>query len=325
MRRPVLALAPLLLVSAACVQRVPPPKPVPMFEAPPPSYYEAGGEVPEATYDELVHETDHLEIRKYRIPARVPEELKKHTHALDDIEILVFSPRPRGGTPRPIVILSPILANSDLLVAEFARGFVRTGYHAAIVKRKDFDISPHTVIGDAEKEFRILVMREKQAMDWLAARDDVDGSRMATFGVSAGSIISACVAGADDRPKAHVLILAGGPLCDVMMDTEEDRFQKYADEMPGPRLPKEVIREKLRQVLRTDPLYLAKRIRTEDVFMILASHDKSVPIRNGMLLWEALGRPHMELIPFGHYNAFLTYVWMQAKVNAFLHEKLGPP
>jgi len=325
MPRPALVLAAGFLALAACVHPPPPPKPVPMYEPPPLSYYEAGGGVPETTYEEVYHETDHLLIRKFRIKAHVPDELKKHTHALDDIEILMFSPKPRGGTPRPVVVLSPILGNSDLLVAEFSRGFVRIGYHAAIVKRKDFDVGPDTVIEDAEREFRVLVMRQKQAMDWLAARDEVDGSRMATFGVSAGSIISACVAGADTRPKANVLLLAGGPLCDVMMDTEEDRFQKYAEEMPGPRLPKEEIREKLRQVLRTDPLYLARRVRTENVFMILASKDKSVPIENGMLLWEALGRPRMEMIPFGHYNAFFMYVWMQTKVNDFLRERLGPP
>lgn len=315
----------LALVPACAGTRLEAPTARPSHGAPPISYYEAGGEVPEATSKELLHQDHHIDIRRFRIPARVPESLRDHTHATDEIEIVLFRPRPLGGTPRATVLVSPVLANSFLLVGDFARAVVRTGYNAAIVMRKDFEIEDDTVIEDAETEFRLLVMRSKQAMDWLAARDDVDGTRFATFGVSAGAIVSSCLAGTDERIRANVLILAGGPLSDVLIDTDEDRFEGYAQDMPGPKMTKEEIRKELRRVLRTDPINLASRVRTENVFMILAKYDTSVPTRNGLMLWNALGRPRMVMLPLGHYNAFLTFFWMAAQSNAFLHSRLGPP
>ena len=316
-----------LLVLAPACRCVPVDVPVaePAHEAPPLAYYEAGGPVPQAVSEEVVHRSTHIDIRRFLVPARVPEHLRDHTHALDEIEIVLFRPRPLGGTPRPCVLVSPILGNSMTLVAEFSRGFVRAGYQAAVVMRKEFEVEDDYEFEDAEVEFRLLVMRSKQAMDWLATREDVDATRFATFGISAGSIVSACLAGADTRPKAHVLFLAGAPLADVLMDTSEDRFEEYAEQLPGPRMEKEAIRAELRRVLRTDPIHLASNVRTDDVFMLLAEHDTAVPIRNGWMLWNALGRPRVRTVPLGHYSAFLTLVWMQAEANAFLRERLGPP
>ena len=70
---------------------------------------------------------------------------------------------------------------------------------------------------------------------------------------------------------------------------------------------------------------MAANVRTEDVFMLLAKRDTAVPVRNGLMLWNALGRPRMKMLPTGHYTAFFLYLWMQVQANAFLREKLGPP
>jgi dienelactone hydrolase len=222
--------------------------------------------------------------------------------------------------------MSPILGNDMTLMPEFARGFTRLGYHAAVVKRKEFAFDAETAMQDAEKEFRLLVMRAKQALDWLERQEDVDGSRIATFGVSAGAIISACVAGADRRPKAHVLVLGGGPTADVLLDTTEGRFERYGKavaELTGQT--KDEIRVELRAAIRTDPVALAPRVPREDVLMFVAKQDESVPTQHGITLWNAYGRPEIRWLPWGHYTSFLLFWWMQNEANAFLRAKLGPP
>jgi cephalosporin-C deacetylase-like acetyl esterase len=203
---------------------------------------------------------------------------------------------------------------------------VRTGYHAAVIIRKDFSFNPETVMDDAEKEFRSLVMRSRQALDWLAAQDEVDESRLATFGVSAGGIISACLAGADPRPSAHVLVLAGGPLADVLLDTEEDRFNGYFEELREKTGWTDAkIREGLREAIRTDPIQLASRVPRESVLMFIARNDESVPTSTGVALWRAVGGPELRWLPFGHYWSFLAQPWIQVEANRFLRAKLGPP
>lgn len=330
MRSRLLTLASLALAALpACVAQgaaSTAPRPLVPDIAPPPAYYHAAGEIPEASSVVVEHIDSHVEVLRIHIPAHVPPALGSHTHALDEIEIVHFRPRPRGGTPRPLVLMSPILGNDMTLMPEFARGFTRLGYHAAVVMRKDFDFDPETILVDAETEFRMLVMRARQALDWLAARDEVDGARIATFGVSAGAIISACLAGVDPRPCAHVLVLAGGPLADVLVDTTESRFRDYVEqlrELEG--WSDDRIRAELRRVLQTDPVRLAPRVRREDVLLFLARHDDSVPTRHGITLWRALGRPEIRILPFDHYKSFLLLPYIQAAANRFLRRRLGAP
>ena len=327
--RPVLpALVLALLLGTACqgTRASTAPRPPAPDTAPPMAYYEAGGPIPEPTRYEDVHIDDLVEVRKIFLPPRLPAGLEDFPNAKEEIEIVHFRPRPRGGTPRPLVLMSPILGNDMTLMPEFARGFTRLGYHAAVVKRKEFAFDPETALDDAEKEFRLLVMRAKQALDWLASLDEVDGTRVATFGVSAGAIISACLAGADRRPKAHVLVLAGGPTADVLMDTDEGRFEDYGKEVLATgAITKEEIRAQLRETLRTDPIRLAPRVRREDVLMFIAKKDTSVPTKHGITLWNAYGRPEIRWLPWGHYTAFLQFWWMQHEANMFIRHKLGPP
>jgi dienelactone hydrolase len=302
------------------------PRPPPRADLPPYAYYEAGGEIPEPTSIELERVTPGYEIRRILLPPRVPPELADYGHAKDPIEIVHYRPRPLGGTPRPLVLISPILGNDMTLMPEFASGITGLGYHAAVVVRKDFAFEPETALDDAEKEFRVLVMRNRQAFDYFAALEEVDGSRLGTLGVSAGAIISACLAGADPRPKAHVLVFAGGPLADVLTTTSEDRFHKYAEGVREAKgLTDAEITQALRDAMRTDPVKLAPRVRREDVLLFVAKNDTSVPTQTGHNLWCALGRPELRLLPWGHYASFALQAYMQTEANRFLRARLGPP
>jgi len=294
---------------------------VPDAEVPPTSYYEAGGAIPPAIQRTPVGEGAAHRVVRILIPPRLIDHLGDIARATDDIEIILYAPSGAPDTPRPLVLMSPILGNSNLLVDGFARNFATRGWMAAIVQRKELAFHPEASLREAEDEVRLVVMRSRQALDWLLANEPVDPQRIGTFGISAGSIVSSMLAGADTRLRCHLWMMAGGPLTDVMLDTVEDRFRNYARKVRAQsRQSKAELRRRLRRTIRTDPLRLAARVDRTSVLLILARFDRSVPYRHGLALWRALGRPERLVCPFGHYTSFLLLPWLRARASAFFQQ-----
>ena len=293
-------------------------------DLPPLSYYDAGGAVPEPLERCRKTRRDSWALERIVLPARVPPELRDIPHAQDPIEVLHYRPRLRADRPHPLILVSPILANSPFLADQFAIDLAKHGMHAAIVPRKDMQPGEGDTFGQAEGEARLVVMRSRQALDWLLMRKDVDPRRLGTFGISAGAITSAMVAGGDARLRAHVWMLGGGPLADVMADTSESSFQDYRRQtMAATSLSAAALRTRMREALRTDPVRLAARVRTQDVLLVLAREDTSVPYRWGLCLWEALGRPERITTPLGHYTTFLLLPWLQVQTRTFFRRRFG--
>ncbi len=294
------------------------PRPASTSHAPPPAYYEAGGPLPAPISIAGVEARADVVVERILLPPRLMAGLEAIPRATDPIEIVFFRPSSPVRTPRPLVLMSPILGNTNLLVDTFARGFARRGWTGAIVQRKELAFHPEASMEQAEDEVRLVVMRSRQALDWLIARDDIDPARVGTFGISAGSIVSSMLAGADDRLACHLWMLAGGPLSDVMVDTVEERFRGYARAVIArSRKSRDELRMILRDTILTDPIRLATHVDRDKVMLVLARFDRSVPYRYGLALWRALGKPERVVCPFGHYTTFLLLPWLRTRAFQF--------
>lgn len=321
----------LALVLAACVSR--PLSPGPRPPAPPPQvpagYYDSPGSALPPAEDRLEERGATQERRLLLVPARLPPELAHVKGAREPIRVTLWLPRDGGRGAdaqgrRPLVLLSPVLGSPALLSPFFADAFTRRGWIAALVERKDLEFDPDVAIETAEAEVRLLVLRARQALDTLLLRPDVDPARLATFGVSAGGIVSCMLAGAEPRFIGHVFILAGGPLADVLTDTEEDRFLRYGRAMRARHgFTPDQIRERLRAVLKTDPIALAPYVPREQVLLMLARDDASVPTRYGWALHEALGRPAYRLLPGGHRSCWACLPWILQETTGFLAQRFA--
>jgi hypothetical protein len=314
-----------VLLGTACRSR-------PMAHGPRPSarvsipegYYDAPGVVPPPLSDRVERRTRGYEVRSVRLPTRVPHDLTGNPHAGDPIEITLYRPLPAGAPPRPLVLMSPVLGSSNLLTPEFATAFTSAGFAAALVQRKEVALDASQAIEQAEAELRLLVLRQRQALDWLVTLPDVDPRRLATFGVSAGSMVSAMTAAVEPRLRAHVWVFGGGPMCEVMLDTVEDRFRRYGDAVrKATGWSKDEIRRRLQGALRTDPVALAPLVRREEVLLFLARLDTSVPIRCGWTLHRALGEPELRLLPLGHRGSFAFLPYIVNETVAFLRKRLA--
>ena len=317
----------LALVLGAC-RHVPAARgarPTPGPGIPGPAYYEAGGAVPEAVRNELIRNQPHAEFRRIEIPARVPATLRAIPRAADPIEILWMRPRPVTDEPRPLVLVSPILNNKLTLMNEMASGFVKQGYSVAILPRKELEFDSYRSLVEAEAESRLVVMRARQAVDWLVRQPQVDAERIGVFGVSAGGIVGASVMGADPRIKAGVLVFAGAPMADVFVASTEDRVQEAIRQAERERgWSRAQIRQVLYENLKTDPLVLAPRVDRDRVLMFIATKDDSVPTAQQRQLREALGRPETYELSAGHYTGFAMFMpFIAHKSQRFLAKHLG--
>lgn len=224
--------------------------------------------------------------------------------------------------PRPLVVIAPILGSETAFVESFARRFAQEGWHAAIVFHPEVAYDPARPLAQVEERLADAVMRRVEVLDWFLERGDVDRARVASLGISAGGIEASMVAGADPRYRAHVIGLAGGPLADVFIDSDEADIRRVvAVACDANHTTREGLREPLRKVIRTDPILLAPRVERDAVLLVLARLDRAVPARTGAALRDALGRPATIHLPLGHYASVLFLPFVEPRVLDFLRAR----
>ena len=214
---------------------------------------------------------------------------------------------PVANEPSPLILISPIRGSDTLIVDGLARDFAQRGYHAAIVKRLRFRYDPAKPIDQVEETLRASVIRHRQALDWLLAQPTIDATRIGTMGISYGAIINAALAAVEPRIRVSVIDLAGGPLAGVMKTSEERSIRRDWDRgCESLDLSDRQFYRALCEVVRTDPVKLAPYVDSDQVLMLIARFDRSVPTPYQLKLWEALGKPRADFVFAGHYTSLLA-------------------
>jgi len=242
--------------------------------------------------------------------------------ASEPIQITWFAPKLPG--PRPLVLISPIRGSDTIVVEDCARVFASSGYHAAIIKRAHFKFNPDGPLSQVEDTLHSAVIRHRQALDWLLEQPGVDANRIATFGISYGAIVDAALAAVEPRVKVHVIDLAGGPLAGVMRSSYELGLRRdWNCIRRGHDLTNKQVYEELQHVIRTDPVKLAPYVKRDDVLMLIARFDHSVPTRYQLQLWKALGKPRADFVLLGHYTSILALPAHRLSIMNFFEEKFA--
>jgi len=223
-------------------------------------------------------------------------------------------------------LISPIRGSDTIVVDDCARVFASCGYHAAIIKRAHPKFDPDGPLTQVENALRSAVIRHRQALDWLVEQPGVDPNRIASFGISYGAIIDAALAAVEPRIKIHVIDLAGGPLAGVMRSSDELSLRHSWDCIRrGHDLTGRQVYQDLQDVIRTDPVKLAPYVSRDNVLMLIARFDHSVPTRYQLRLWHALGKPRADFVLLGHYTSILALPAHRLSIMNFFEEKFAEP
>lgn len=190
---------------------------------------------------------------------------------------------PPGAGPHPAVILQHGAGSSkeDASIARPAARWARNGYATAAIdahlhgERRRDDAPEGSVWSypwrrrDHAVQMAVDLMR---TVDYLAARPDIDPSRIGFAGFSMGTIMGVPFVALERRVRAAVFCIGGS-------------LMGQAAGHPGPaeaeRLAAEV----------TDPVFFAPLIAPRPVLMINGLRDEVVPPAAAEALYDALGEP----------------------------------
>lgn len=206
---------------------------------------------------------------------------------------------------RRLVLLVPILAGGDELMAQVARRLCARGFDVAFCERAGSAMQPPQRGPELQELFRRTVLHQRLLLRWLAAEENAPAATF-VLGISMGGIVSTVLAALEPSLDGVAVCLSGGDLGDLVQHSSEGRVQRWRrwrrhhDGIGDDQLRWEFARQPY------EPLAYAPAVPTAKVLFVSAEFDTVVPRRNQDLLWEALGRPARYRVPFGHYTAALA-------------------
>ena len=216
--------------------------------------------------------------------------------------------RPKGlepGKKAPGVIVLHILGGDFQLSRLFCNNLAQRGVAALFLKmpyygpRRDPN-SPRRMISPDPREtvegMTQAILDIRRGAAWLAAREEVNGEQLGIFGISLGGITGALAATAEPRLKNVCLLLAGGDLGKVVIESKEiEKFRREFGKLPS--------KEEFLTVLHDiDPVVYGNNVKGRRILMMNAKEDEVIPKACTESLWNAFGQPEIHWYNGGHYS-----------------------
>lgn len=247
--------------------------------------------------------------------------------AVNDRIFVTFYPASPAGRPAPAVILLHPIGISEGDIADkymhrLGQRMSARGINCALItlpwhaQRGLKDSSPmsHYLGQDVTADIHSLqqcVSDVRTVTDWLTTRPDVDSHRLGILGISLGAIVAHLAMGQDSRLIAGVALEGGGDLPNLYRHSGEIILNGQSNSHP-------VASSDLARLRVVDPLQYVDNNRPRRVLMIQAARDLNVPPFNGLVLWNALGRPPIQWIDTNHYGFILANESLVDTATAYL-------
>jgi hypothetical protein len=232
---------------------------------------------------------------------------------------------PHAGEKFPVIIILAISGGGYALEQNFASYFAELGYAAIVVDRE------HELDQDAgggrgvDLAMRQGVITNRQIVDWIETRKELDTSRIGVLGTSTGAIKGAMLAATESRISASVLLLVGGDLPHILMHSDLPKIVKKREQyLSDSTLSQAELEALLRQNVSLDPLRLAPFIDPSKVMLVLAGLDTTVPFSTGWQLRGAMGEPQTVVLFGNHYTALLYLLSVREFAREFFESNLSP-
>jgi hypothetical protein len=239
----------------------------------------------------------------------------------ENIKIDYYAQRKHGKFPT--ILILPISGGIDFCVRSFASHFVSSGFNCAIVHNRKADLEDAKSGEDVEDYFRQTVLDNRQVLDYLVAREEVDEDRLGCLGLSLGGIKASLITGVDERVKCVVLGLAGGSIADIFLLSKAEGIKDYSKDFVEDGVTLETIHTELSEKVETDPIKLAGYMDARNVLIYLALFDRVIPRKCGYKLWEAIGKPELVCLFAGHYSSYLYLPYVEMETLSFFKKKFG--
>lgn len=260
-----------------------------------------------------------IELRKKYTIERIEFPSALNVFGTENIRFDYYMQKKTGKFPTLLVL--PITSGIDFPAKNFAHHFASNGFNCAVVNNKEFNLKDIKNAEEVENYFRQTVLDNRQVLDYIAEREEVDENRLGCIGFSLGGIKASLISGVDKRLKYCILCLAGGSIADITLLSKEQDIRDYVRELMKRGISSEAILVELSEKVETDPLELAKYIDARNVLMYIAGFDQVVPRKCGDRLWEAIGKPEKIYLFSGHYSSFIYLPYVKSESLSFFTKK----
>lgn len=237
----------------------------------------------------------------------------------ENIKFDYYMQKKEGKFPTALVL--PISGGIDFSVRSFAKHFASNGFNCAVVHNREFDLEDTETAEEVENYFRQCVLDNRQVLDYLVQREEVDSDKLGCLGLSLGGIRASILAGVDERLKCAVIGLAGGSIADITVLSKEKEIKDYIDEMIEMGINPETIHAELSDKVITDPLKLARFADAREILMFTAMFDRVVPRKCCDQLRKDIGKPETVYLFAGHYSSFLYLPYAEMKSLDFFKKR----
>ena len=234
---------------------------------------------------------------------------------------------PPGAGPHPAIVAFEILAGPQDVSEGMAKALVNRGYAVARMERRPLDLDKQSDPDIVRQTLREGVIDARRMLDWLVTHPKIDPTRIATAGLSLGSIQALLLTSCDPRIRGGFYVLTGGGLPEIFYESTEGAVRRFRDRLMEARgwTTREQFVAGVRPYTESvDPLNYAESLDPVNLAMATARFDAVIPSTSAQQLWEALGRPGWYKLPCGHYTVFPFFWWTMSRAADHFDRLLAP-
>jgi dienelactone hydrolase len=266
--------------------------------------------------------SDPLHVKGYSTYAIELEGVSPTDSSAYPIKIQYYKANVKG--PRPLIVIIPPILGVTPLDTLMAAYIASKGYHAMICELSEDVTDLNRPLADVDDLMARANSGVRATLDFASTLPEIDMNRVGGFGASLGGIRLGILMGTDPRIKSGFMAVAGGNIAEIMSFSQEGRVKPYREA----RMKKENIAsesdyyDRLKPLSFIDPIFLAKNIPTDKVFMLMSTKDTCVPTKNQIELLNALGNPEHRYVDFTHAKAAAYSLLMRNEIFNFLLNRM---
>jgi len=253
--------------------------------------------------------------------------------------------RSNAAEPRPLVIVLPIFARFTY-PSEKMSGYLQRHSNGAVhvldVDGKNFLFDWYTLTETSNEAVfmdeirkgveteRTVVIDLRRLIDWAEQQPEIDGSRVAVVGFSRSAIVAGLAATQEPRLAATVLIMGGAHPHQIVARCEGKRTSAlHRNVKRSFGWDAQELERRITDAFSVvDAANYPGRVDPRSVLMFEAARDECITESPREALWQAMGRPQLISLEYGHRIAFAAMTplggnWICDRTWEFLKQRLG--
>lgn len=233
------------------------------------------------------------------------------------------------GVKNKLIVITPNILGETVLERAMAQFLQENGYHVLVpMTEVRLDIVDENSFQRIEDINRSSLKLTNLLIDYVNGYFNFDRDNIGLVGVSLGGIRSSMLLGSDDRFKAMFIAVAGSDMPSIYAYSEHSIIIDIRErhmEFLGLKTQKEY-EDILRENVHLDSSIVANSKYLNNVAMIIANKDTSVPTINQWKLWSEIyqtgNEPKLYTFYMGHRPAAIQIYRLRDDVLAWMDERL---